>query len=185
MILRLRTILRLLRLMPVLRLLRLLGTVLRPLLHLVRALLLLLRLDRARLGLAGIGLRLLRLNRATLRLGPVLAIVGVYRLTRCSIRLTRVGWLYLRPAIRFTWTIILLTGPIALLAWTILRVTRTSLGLAGTVWDGARICSLVGVRIARLSGDWPGGGDQGWASPVHVVELLAVLCSFALVLDLR
>jgi hypothetical protein len=68
-------------------------------------------------------------------------------------------------------------------------------------WDGrlARTVDFAwtGVRLARLSGtgrltgrtsncgDGTGRSDQSGSAPVHVVELLAVLCSLALILDLR
>jgi hypothetical protein len=176
--------------MPVLRLLGLFGPVLGPLLELFRALLL--RLD-------GLDLRLLRLNGANLvrLVGLVGAIVGVYRLagtdwglTRCYVRLIGAGWLwagllYLGSAIWFTWAI-------TLLAWAIPLLTRTVLGLARTVWHGAGICagvcagscSWVGAGIAGLRGDRAGGCDDRWAASVDVVELLAVLCCFVLVLNL-
>jgi hypothetical protein len=199
------TVLRLLLLMPELWLLRLLGTVLLPLLKLVRTLLL--RLDGARLGLAGADLRLWRLNGVNLRLvgliGPVVglfgpelglarAVVGVhgltgtdYGLTRGYIRLAGAGWLYLRPVVWFTWAIPRFAWTIPLLAGTGFGLAGTGFGLAGTSWRVSRIRSRVGACEAWLRGDWPGGCDHGWAASVHVVELLAILFSFALMLDLR
>jgi hypothetical protein len=191
------TVLRLLLLMPELWLLRLLGTILRLLLQLVRALL---------LGLDGADLRLLRLNGVNLRLvgliGPVVglfgpelgltwAVVGVYglagtdyRLTRGYIRLAGAGWLYLRPVVWFAWAIPLITWAVTLFTWAITLLAGTGLGLAGTVRHVSRIGSRVGACEAWLRGDWPRGGDHGGAASVDVVELLAVLRSLALMLDL-
>jgi hypothetical protein len=87
--------------------------------------------------------------------------------------LARTGWLYLRPVIWFTRTK-------SWLDWAGLGLSGTDLGLAGTVWHG----SGVGPRDTGLGGDWPWGCDHGWAASVHVVELLTVLLSFALVLEL-
>jgi hypothetical protein len=182
-----------LRRRPRLRLRR--GTVLglsRTVLRLLVAVLGLLGL----LGLDGARLRLLRLSGANLGLiWPVVrlfrpelrlagAVVGMYGLagtdfglTGSYVRLTGAGWLYLRPVVWFAWAI-------ALLARTDSGLTGAAVGLAGPVGHGSRICSRVGAREAWLRRDWPGGCDHGWAASVDVVELLTVLCSFTLMLDL-
>jgi hypothetical protein len=146
----------------------------------------LLRLALARLlGLDGPRVRLLWLNGPNLRLvrpvvrlfrpelglaGAVVRVHGLagpgFGLTRSYVRLAGADGLNLGPVVWFG-------GSISLLA-------RTDSGLAGTVGHG----SGVGAREAWLRGDWPGGCDHGWAAFVHVVELLTVLLSFALMLDL-
>jgi hypothetical protein len=145
-----------------------------------------LRLDGGSLRLDG---PVVRLFRPELRLAG--AIVGVYGLagmdfglTGSYVLLAGAGWLYLRPVVWFAWTIALLAWAITLLSGTDSGLSRAVVGLAGAVGHGSRICSRVGAREAWLRGDWPGGGDHGWAASVDVIELLTVLCGFALVLDL-
>jgi hypothetical protein len=82
---------------------------------------------------------------------PGLGLPGAY------FRLSRAGWLHLRPVI-----------------W----LAGTNFRLARAVWRH----SGVGTRKTSLSGDGPGGRDYGRTAFVHVVELLAILGSFALVL---
>jgi hypothetical protein len=87
-------------------------------------------------------------------------------LTRPYIRLAGTGRVYLL----YLWPIVWFAGPISGL--------DVRLGLVRSVCRiGARECRLTG-------GDRPRGGDHGRAPTVHVVELLAVLLRFALMLDL-
>lgn len=156
----------------VVRLFRAELRLLRPWLRLDWTRLLRLGLDRARLRLDGTNLGLLWLNGTDLRLvgsvvrlyGPDLGLAGAdFGLTGSYLRLAR---LYLWPIVWFARTKSWLAG--------------AGLGLAGPIWHG----SGVGAREARLRGDWPGCCNHGWAAFVHVVELLTVLLSFTLVLDL-
>jgi hypothetical protein len=155
----------------------------------------LLGLNRARVGLDGANLRLVgpvvRLDGANLRLvgaviglyGPDLGLVGpvvglygpdlrlvgpVVRLDGPYSRLVGADWLCLGP---------LYLGPVVWFAGSESGLAWARLGLAGTV-------SRIWPRKTWLGGDGPGSCDQGWAAPVHVVELLAVLLGFALMLEL-
>jgi hypothetical protein len=113
-----------------------------------------------------------RLNGPDLRLaGSDLGLAGTdFGLTRSYLGLARAGGLYLRPVVWFTRTE-------SRLGWAGFGLSRTNFGLS-------RAVSRSGAGESRLRGDRPGGCDDGWAASVDVVELLAVLCCFALVLDL-
>jgi hypothetical protein len=125
------------------------------------------RLNRPDLGLDGSNLGLAR---------TAFGLTGSYfRLAWAGFRLPGPNWLYLRPVVWFR------TKP---------RLGRSGLGLSRanflsrTNFRLAGAISRSGAGEARLRGDRPGGCDDGWAASVDVVELLAVLCCFALVLDL-
>jgi hypothetical protein len=120
------------------------------------------RLNGPDLGLAGSDLGLTRTDFGLTR--------SHFRLARAGFRLAGAGWLYLRPVVWLAWAITL--------AW-------PGFGLAGAVVGHvSRICSRVGAGEARLRGDRPGGRNDGWLASIDVVELLAVLLRFALMLDL-
>jgi hypothetical protein len=138
----------------------------------------LLRLDRSSFGLHRPDLRL---NGSVLRLyWSGLRLTGAdLRLTRPYLRLAGTGWLNLRPIIGLARPCLRLTGAVDL-AWSGTGLARTNFGLAGTV----RYRSGVGASNAGLRGDRPGSGDHCRTALVDVVELLTVLCGFALVLEL-
>ncbi|HEX3570581.1 MAG TPA: hypothetical protein VHU44_07145, partial [Acidobacteriaceae bacterium] len=160
----------LLLLRAVLWLLRLFVAVLWLLVRLVRARLL--GLNIARVRLAGADLRLLWLNGKNLRLAR--AVVRVFRPE------LRLGGAVVGGDLGLSGTDGLDLGPVVWFAGAIALLAGTDFGLAGTV--GRR--SRVGAGEAGLGGDGPRCCDHGWAASVDVVELLAVLCRFALMLDL-
>jgi hypothetical protein len=128
-------------------------------------------LYRSHLWLAGAG-PVVRLNRPDLGLaGSALGLAGTdFGLTRSCLGLAGAGWLYLRPVVWFTRT---KSG----LPWPGLGLCRTNLGLA-------RAVSRIRAGEARLCGDGPGCRNDGRLTLVDVVELLAILLRFALMLDL-
>jgi hypothetical protein len=76
-----------------------------------------------------------------------------------------------------------LPRPSRLYLGTVVRFAGPSVGLTRAV-DFARTAAWVGTTNSGLCGDRPGSRDQSGAAFVHVVELLAILRGFALVLDL-
>lgn len=160
-------------------LLRLFGTVLLPLLWLVWARL----LGRNRLG--GVNLRLVgpavRLLLEWLLAGAVVGVEGLpgmhFGLTGSYVLLSWPRRLDLRLV---DWCAL----AVALLPRTVLGLARSGLRLTGTVGGASWIRSRVGAGVAWLRGDWARGCDHGRTAFVDVVELLAILCSFALMLDL-
>ena len=173
--------------------LRLLGAVVGPWL----------RLNRTGFGLHWASLRWgwadVRLHRLDLGLsGPVvwvnrsyLGFAGAHlRLTRPYFWLAWVGWLDLRPVVGLNGTRYRFARPTSWLDSRLESGTSSWLNCWLDSWLNwadfglARTVSGIGPREAGLGGDGPRSSNHGRAASVHVVELLTVLRSFALVLDL-
>jgi len=131
--------------------------------------------NRSNLGFSGAHLRLTRSD---------------FRLPRADFGLAWAGWLDLRPVVGLNGTRYRFARPTSWLdsrlesgtsswlnCWLTARLNGANSGLAGTVYG-------IGPRETGLGGDGPGSSNHGGAAPVHVVELLTVLRSFPLVLDL-
>jgi hypothetical protein len=134
-----------------------------------------LRLNRTGLRLAGSDLGL---NGSCLGLcWPGLRLAGAnLGLNGSCFRLAGSNGLYLRAVVWFGW-------PGAGLNGASFRLTRTGFGLAGA-GSWVRCVYGHGARDAGLRGDGAGSRDDCGAALVDAVELLAVVCGFALDLNL-